>query len=236
MPQDNSRMKLNNFPVKALMTVLVIFGFAACKKPVYYNIATSVQPVGSGSIVVTPSSESVLDGTSVTFKATPNGDYIFTGWSGSLSGTENPASIVASADLNVTANFVLRTYPLIVSVEGDGTIGERVVSTKTEYDSGTVVELTATPSTGWSFDHWEGDLSGTDNPIQITISGAKSVKAVFTKNKYAYNLKIVGPGAVDEYLVQSTKGSYEYGTKLLLKAYPSEGAEFVGWCPTPHYS
>lgn len=296
-------MTLKNLSAKMLMTVLVILGFASCKKPIYYTISTSVQPIGSGNIVATPSSESVLEGTSVTFRATPNGDYIFTGWSGSLSGTDNPATIVASSDLNIVANFRLREYPLSLSVEGEGSIQERVVSTKTDYPSGTVVELTAkaadhwifdhwegdmtgkenpaqitisaaktvkavfvkkmydltvtvegegavqekvvetkgtyqegtvveltaTPATGWSFDHWEGDLSGTENPSQITVSAAKSVKAVFTKNKYAYNLKIVGPGAVDEYLIENTKGSFDYGTRLLLKAYPDEGARFLGW-------
>ena len=179
--------------------------------------------------MVTPSTESVLDGTSITFRATPNGDYIFSGWSGSLSGTSNPATIVATSNLNVVANFQLRDYPLTLSVEGEGSIEERVISTKTEYSSGTVVELTATPVTGWSFDHWEGDLTGSENPSQITVSSAKSVKAVFTMNKYAYSLTIVGPGAVDEYLVENTKGIFDYGTKLVLKALPDEGAVFVGW-------
>jgi uncharacterized repeat protein (TIGR02543 family) len=297
-------MKLNNLLGKITLALMVILGLVSCKKPVYYNISASVQPAGSGSVVVTPSAESVLDGTTVTFKATPNGDYLFTGWSGSLSGTTNPATIVASSDLNVTANFTLKTYPLSISVEGEGTVNERIVSTKTEYDSGTVieltaqpaehwlfdhwegdlsgssnpaqitvssaktvkavfvkkmydltvtvegegavsetiietksgsyqegtvVELTAAPSLGWSFDHWEGDLSGTENPSQITVSAAKAVKAVFTKNKYAYNLKIVGPGVVDEFLVEDTKARLDYGTRVILKAIPSEGAVFDGW-------
>ena len=303
MPQDNSRMKLNNLFAKMLMTVLVILGSASCKKSVYYNISTSVQPVGSGSIVATPSSNSVLEGTSVSFMATPNGDYVFTGWSGSLSGTDNPATVVASSDLNIVANFQLREYPLTLSVEGEGSIQERVVSTKTDYPSGTVVELTAkaaehwffdhwegdvsgkgnpaqitissaktvkavfvkkmydltvtvegegavqekvvetkgsyqegtvveltaSPATGWSFDHWEGDLSGTENPSQITVSAAKSVKAVFTKNKYPYNLKIVGPGVVDEFLVEDTKAMLDYGARVLLKAIPADNAVFKGW-------
>ena len=252
---------------------------------------------------MTPSANPVLEGTQVSFKATPNGDYVFTGWSGSLSGTENPKTVTVTSDMTVTANFVLREYPLSISFEGEGTVSEKVISTKTDYSSGTVVELTAkaadhwlfdhwegdlsgsnnpaqitissektvkavfvkkmydltvaiegegavqekvvetkgsyqegtaveltaTPAAGWSFDHWEGDLAGTDNPVQITITSAKSVKAVFTKNHYVYNLKIVGPGAVDEYLVESTKGSYEHGTRLLLKVYPNDGAEFVGW-------
>lgn len=289
---------------RASLCALILLLAVSCKQETYYNITTHIQPEGSGAIVVSPSSGSVLEGTSVSFTAKPNGDYLFTGWGGSLSGTENPKTVTVLADMVVTANFELKTYPLTVSVEGDGSVSERVVSTKADYGSGTVVELTAqptdhwlfdhwegdlsgntnpakitvasaksvkavfvkkmydltvtiegegavsetvvdtrsgsyqegtvvqltaTPSTGWSFNHWEGDLSGTDNPAQITISGAKSIKAIFKKNKYAYNLKIVGPGVVDEYLVPDTKATLDYGTQALLKAFPTEGAVFKGW-------
>ena len=208
-----------------LITILLV----SCKQLNYYNVNTTVQPVEGGSIAMTPSSNPVLEGSQVSFKATPNGDYVFTGWSGSLSGTENPKAVTVTADMSVTANFVLRDYPLTLSVEGEGSIDEIVISTKTDYSSGTVVELTAVPAAGWSFDHWEGDSSGSENPVQITVSSVKSIKAVFTKNHYTYNLTIIGPGVVDEYLVEGTKASLEYGTKVLLKAYPADGAVFKGW-------
>lgn len=190
---------------------------------------TNVDPPEAGGVVMNPSAGQVLEGASVTFTAQPKGDYLFTGWSGSLSGTENPKTVAITSDLTVTANFVLREYPLTISVEGEGTVSERVISTKTDYASGTVLELTAVPASGWSFNHWEGDLSEADNPKQITVTSAKSAKAVFTKNHYAYNLKIIGPGVVDEYLVEDSKASLGYGTKVLLKAFPAEGAVFKGW-------
>ena len=208
-----------------LLSLLLV----SCKQPVYYSVSTSVQPAAGGKVTMAPSSDAVMEGTSVSFKATPNDEYVFSGWSGDLSGTENPLSVTVSSDLVVIGNFTLRDYPLTLSVEGNGSITEKVIPTKTEYVSGTVVELTAVPSSGWSFDHWEGDLNSSDNPAQITVSSAKSVKAVFTKNHYAYNLKIVGPGAVDEYLVEDTKATLEHGTQVLLKALPLDGAFFKGW-------
>ncbi|MAV14019.1 MAG: hypothetical protein CMC28_03730, partial [Flavobacteriaceae bacterium] len=45
---------------------------------------------------------------------------------------------------------------------------------------------TATGETGWEFKEWTGDLTGTDNPSQITIDAAKTVKAVFVKKPVAY--------------------------------------------------
>lgn len=217
--------------MKKLITLISFLALllVSCKQETYYNITTKVEPEGSGIVVVTPSSGAVLDGTSVSFLAKPNGDYVFSEWSGGLSGEVNPQTVTVSSDLSVTAKFTLRSYPLSITVEGEGSVSEKVISTRTDYSSGTVVELTATPSNGWSFDHWEGDLSGANNPAEITVSGTKSVKAVFAKNKYSYNLKIIGPGVVDEYLVEGTKTSLDYGKQVLLKAIPSEGAVFKGW-------
>jgi uncharacterized repeat protein (TIGR02543 family) len=82
---------------------------------------------------MTSSSSSELEGTSVTFKAIPRSEYLFTGWSGSLSGTENSKTVTVTADINVVANFELKTYPLSISVEGEGMVNERVVTTKTDY-------------------------------------------------------------------------------------------------------
>ena len=208
-----------------LLAVLMV----SCKQEAYYNVTTHVEPPEGGVVVINPSAGQVLEGTSVTFTAQPKGDYVFSGWGGSLSGTENPKTVTVNSNLTVTASFVLREYPLSISIEGEGSVSERVISTKTDYSSGTVVELTALPATGWSFDHWEGDFTGADNPITITISSAKSVKAVFTKNHYAYNLKIIGPGVVDEYLLTETKSVFGYNERILLKAIPSTGAVFTGW-------
>ena len=82
---------------------------------------------------MTSSSSSELEGTSVTFKAIPRSEYLLTGWSGSLSGTENSKTVTVTADINVVANFELKTYPLSISVEGEGMVNERVVTTKTDY-------------------------------------------------------------------------------------------------------
>ena len=47
------------------------------------------------------------------------------------------------------------------------------------YPSGTSVTLTATPATGYTFTGWSGDLTGTTNPVTITMTGNKTVTATF---------------------------------------------------------
>lgn len=48
------------------------------------------------------------------------------------------------------------------------------------YNDGTVVTLTASPATGYHFNGWSGDLSGTTNPNAITMTENKTVTANFT--------------------------------------------------------
>ena len=211
----------------ALASIIISF-LVSCKQEVYYSIATKVQPNGTGSIAVSPSSDQIQEGASVTFTAKPNGEYAFTGWSGSLSGTENPKTVTVSSNLNVVANFTLRSYPLSVSVEGEGSVIEKVISTKAEYTSGTTVELTAQPAEHWLFDHWEGDIQGDKNPAQITVTSAKSVKAVFVKKMYDLTVETQGEGAVSEKVVD-TKSSYQEGTLVELVAQPSDHWLFDHW-------
>ncbi len=47
------------------------------------------------------------------------------------------------------------------------------------YNSGTNVELTANPDSGWYFDYWGGDISGDANPYSLLIDANKSITAAF---------------------------------------------------------
>ena len=202
---------------------------SSCKKEVYYHLELTVEPTEGGKISLISGDYPV--GTSVSMEAIPASEYVFSGWSGAASGLTNPLTLTMDSDKSVKASFVKKTYLLTVIVEGEGSVSEKVIASRSQYDSGTVVELTALPSKGWNFVRWEEDLTGSENPAQITVSSEKTVKAVFTKNSYIYNLTIVGPGVVDEYLVEDTKATLEHGTKLLLKAIPGleNGAFFQGW-------
>jgi hypothetical protein len=59
--------------------------------------------------------------------------------------------------------------------EGEGTISP---STGT-YSDGVELTLTALPESGWSFDHWGGHISGSQNPITVTMDSNKTVYAYF---------------------------------------------------------
>jgi parallel beta-helix repeat protein len=59
-------------------------------------------------------------------------------------------------------------YDLTVNIVGSGTVTETPVF-KGSYPAGTTVELLAIPDVDWLFDHWEDDLTGSNNPEYITM-------------------------------------------------------------------
>jgi ELWxxDGT repeat protein len=88
------------------------------------------------------------------------------------------------------------------------------------------VTLTPTPGAGWHFDHWEGALSGNQNPAQITMDGPKTVTAVFVIDQHSLNVLVTGQGSVT---MNPTGGSYATGTSVTLTPTPGAGWHFDHW-------
>ena len=125
-------------------------------------------------------------GSVVTLIATAASGYQFSSWSGAITGTINPATIPMSANQNVTANFILIppvTYSLKLKVNNTnyGSIIQTVNGAESSgpYQAGTVVILKAIPASGYQFSSWSGAVTGTTNPISLTMNAKKHVKAKF---------------------------------------------------------
>lgn len=71
-------------------------------------------------------------------------------------------------------------YTLIVNINGNGTVTKQ--PEQSTYISGSSVTLTAVPQTGFIFSGWSSDASGTNNPLQITVTGNLSVTANFQQS------------------------------------------------------
>jgi hypothetical protein len=68
--------------------------------------------------------------------------------------------------------ILLRPFDLTVSGSGS-------VQGTDYYVDGDTVTLTPVADPGWVFDHWEGGVTGSDNPATLLMDGNKSVTAVF---------------------------------------------------------
>ena len=125
-------------------------------------------------------------GTEIQLTANPQKEWIFKEWKGDLTGNENPSKIIMNKAKTITAVFVKKKYVLSLEIEGSGYVDQKIikqgVATDYQYNSGTLVELTAKPNGYyWYFEKWIGDIESTENPIQITVDSPKNVTAVFRK-------------------------------------------------------
>jgi uncharacterized repeat protein (TIGR02543 family) len=157
---------------------------------VSYSLAVSVDPPGSGSVTLDPESP-YAPGTVVTLTAEPAAGYLFDHWSGDASGTAAEVTVTMDSDKAVTAHFRQITCSLSVFIEPEGSGSVTVDPAEGPYPWGTQVTLTAEPASGYAFDHWSGDASGSDVTVTITMDSDKTVVAHFTSTAPAAPAKAV---------------------------------------------
>lgn len=135
-------------------------------------------PYPSGTFTVltaTFHAKTATTGTTVSFNSTVprQSDVTFAG--ASVLGSTIPGSVIVQN----------ACYPLTMNVipAGTGTVSvdpaPNCPTDSSKYLSGTVVCLTAMPSSGYGFINWSGDASGTSNPTCVTIGPGKYIVANF---------------------------------------------------------
>jgi hypothetical protein len=75
-----------------------------------------------------------------------------------------------------------QNFTLALNTLGSGTVS---ASPAGPYAAGTVVTLTASPASGWSFSSWSGNLTGYSNPATLIMNGNFTVTATFDQVGYA---------------------------------------------------
>ena len=153
----------------------------SCKKDKPVEYLLTVKTVDGGSVSTTGGI--YKKGETVTISATPDAEYNFVGWDGTTS-TDNPLTITLESDLVISPIFQKVKYSVKINIEGEddwGTVTEEIVSSgkKTDYSSGTVLKLTAVPSSGIAFYNWNKNVLDTLNPYQITVDGNKEIDVKF---------------------------------------------------------
>ena len=205
---------------------------------------------GSGTVTSNPlgincgtdCSERFVNGTVVALTATPTPSSTFGGWSGACAGQSSTCTVAVNAATTVTATFDI-SLTLTVSKTGTGsgvvTSSPAGINCGTNcaaaYTSGTVVTLTATPSTGSLFSGWSGACTGQTNTCTVTVNAAASATAKFD---LAWTLTVSkagdGAGVVTSSPAGINCGSacsavYTSSTVVTLTYQESAGSMFNGW-------
>ena len=145
-------------------------------------------------------------------------------------------SVVATFRGNAPGTYSLTTATV---GNGGGTVtpnptGNSCGTSCYTYASGTVVAVSATPTTGSAFGGWAG-CSGTGPSCSVTMSGNQSATA--TISLQTFNLTIsyagTGTGAVSPNPLGTSCGTdcytYPWGSVVALGATSATGSAFAGW-------
>ncbi len=88
-------------------------------------------------------------------------------------------------EFDITDNFILTKlcggpyYNLFVSVEGQGIV--KKTPNANRFEGVQQIELTATPVAGWQFMGWQGDATGTTNPLVFDLTSDQTISALFSE-------------------------------------------------------
>ncbi len=195
------------------------------KKADYRTITTNIQ--GDGTVKRTPDNNNLYEkNQEVVLAAQPGTNWYFDHWEGDADGNNQMITITMDTDKTVTAVFkpYASYYVLTCQTQGEGTVTRYPL--RTAFSSEETVTITAVPAAGWIFDHWEGDLAGTDSSISMQLKKDTTAIAVFKRKEYQININIEGGGYVTK---SPDKSSYLTGEKVTITAVPEAGWIFDRW-------
>jgi hypothetical protein len=144
----------------------------------------------------------------------------------------------SASNFTVTAVLTTRT-----AGNGQGTVSSSSDRPPigTAYEVGTVVTLTATPSTGSNFTGWAGCDNVSGATCTVTMNAARTVTATFTLQTFPLTVSnlLIGDGTVTSTSSpnsanqincgSSCSATFNYGTVVTLTATPALLSTFNGW-------
>ncbi|MGM0443534.1 MAG: M6 family metalloprotease domain-containing protein [Fibrobacterota bacterium] len=156
----------------------------------------------NGSVETDPEGSSFKEDSEVQLTAQPDYGYEFSHWSGDLSGSDNPQTLVMDGNKNITANFeAATTYSLDITAQ-KGSVS--IHPDYPEYIAGEEIELRVHPDTGYVFSGWEGDITSDEKSVTLVIDGDKSIQAGFTPHGYTpmdvSQLSVASFSSEDDYM------------------------------------
>jgi pectate lyase len=118
-------------------------------------------------------------------------------------------------------------YLLTVNTTNAGTVSVSPKRSGNQYFNIETVTLLAETTPSLTFNNWSGDITGTTNPVQLPMTGNKTVTANFTPvPTFTLQVATTGTGQV---VLSPAGGVYASGTTVTLTANTVLGSTFQGW-------
>ena len=180
---------------------------------------------GSGGSV--SGSGSFSHGTNPSISATPDTGYSFNGWNGE--GTADPSAPSTTVDMSqarsLSASFSLNSYDLTVLAESGGS-----VSGSGSFPHGSLVNVSATPNSGYSFVQWVGaGISDSTAPnTTLIMNSDQSITAQFAQSEQSlFSLVLQANPQSSGILIGD--GNYPQDQNVSISAEPIAGYSFDRW-------
>jgi uncharacterized repeat protein (TIGR02543 family) len=189
----------------------------------------------NGTVARDPDLPSYNHGTVVHLTATPSPGYLFTGWTGHVTGLTNPVDLLMDSDKAVTAHFELEQIAVTVqsnpeglgiTVDGVSYSAPRVFS----WTPGTTHTIaTSSPQSGsagvrYLFDNWSD--AGALNHNVTPLTGTTYTATFLTQYNLMLTADAGGSAAADPV---SPDGYYNSGAAVQISATADAGHTFAGW-------
>jgi YVTN family beta-propeller protein len=202
----------------------------------YYSLTVNI--VGNGSVVKNPDTTAYAYDSWVTLTAnagkagsprfgSDEAGWHFMYWSDSLTGSNNPDSILINSDKVVTATFAIDTFTITASATWGGTISPSGLLTMIYGDDTTFI---ITPDINYHLDSLviDGFNHGNDSTMYRfeDITDNHTISAYFSLNTFTLDVDTIGNGGV---VIEPEQSTYDYGTFVHLTANPDIGWHFMNW-------
>jgi len=158
-----------------------------------FGTTLSTTVAGSGTIQVWPPGGVHSLGTTIRLTAIPQPGNYFGFWGNAATGNTNPLYFTITGP-NQTVSSIFASLPadqsaLTVLINGRGRVNANPRANA--YPTNQSVTLTAVPDAGQSFVNWSGDVSGTQNPLMVSMAQSRVITANFSSRPW---LRVDRPG------------------------------------------
>ena len=193
---------------------------------------TMLEPDGNGTVLPEPGIYDFPSGETVNLSASADENWIFQHWliNGSIV-TNNPYNLQITEDVIVQAIFneTLIDVLLTINISGEGSVNVNgnEYTQPMVFAEGSQVTLEALAGEGYYLVEWDGDLTGNENPVTLTMDDDKTITAVFIPEVFTVSFIVKDENDQDitdaiitfdgtvypagQYLIESlTSGTYDW--------------------------
>lgn len=189
MDAGTANVAIDNIYIGSTPIPDIVFQSSSTERTITIN-----QP-NYGTITLTPSKTKYELNEQVIASISIPEHYVFSAWSGNLSGTENPKTFTVTGNMTIGATVIVdeTNPPAQSTIIVNQAVGATITLNPQQiaYYNGTSITAQLTLQSGYQFNGWTGSLSGTTNPNTFILNGNMTIGANVSEIQVSSTKRIV---------------------------------------------